>query len=386
MNTSTQEPQYEASFFTTIRSWNITRGRNGVFGGVVEGVGDRISMERGPARLIAVVLFLITSGFFLTAYAAGWALLPDHKGRIIAQDFGRGTPNVPAIIGIGVLGLIGLSGFGWYWPAVGGLGVLLAGLFGIVVIVGVVALIGWAIARDPDGHGRYVVEFRATKEAKEAAQNAKDSAKSAAHEARDAAKAAGVAVQQAGKAAGEQAKAAGKQAKDSAVEAGRKAAAQATSAAAELRDAVVVKAAPADPADPFENPRARYTPRAWTPGPGQGIYLLVFAAAVLSAAAIWWLDRNGELAHRPEATWLAVLVIIVGCGIILTGLVGRRIGFLGFLATVLIVSWSLVLVATPTLDRWFENRDGTWYDEIHNDLVDWGIVDTTASPSVHPAD
>ena len=47
----------------------------------------------------------------LLAYAAAWALLPDRRGNIIVQNFGRGIPNVGALVGIAILTLIGVGGF-----------------------------------------------------------------------------------------------------------------------------------------------------------------------------------------------------------------------------------------------------------------------------------
>ena len=106
MSTSPEEPRQEAAFFSTIRSWGITRGPNGVIGGVIEGVGDRIGMDKLPARIIAVVAAVMITGLILPAYAAAWGLLPDRDGNIIIQNFGRGRPNVGALIGIAILLLI----------------------------------------------------------------------------------------------------------------------------------------------------------------------------------------------------------------------------------------------------------------------------------------
>src|SRR6187431_3441817 len=114
---SSPEPTREAAFFTTIRSWGIVRGDNRVFGGVLSGVGARIGMAPAAARFIFVLIALITGGLGLLAYAAAWALLPDTEGRIIIQDFGRGRPNVGALVAIAILTLIGFGSTGHFVPA-----------------------------------------------------------------------------------------------------------------------------------------------------------------------------------------------------------------------------------------------------------------------------
>src|SRR5690554_25487 len=94
------QPPTEAAFFTSIREWGVVRGTSGVVGGVVEGVGHKIGLARVPARLLTVVAWILLPGVVMVAYAAGWALLPDARGNIIIQDFGRGITNVGALIGI----------------------------------------------------------------------------------------------------------------------------------------------------------------------------------------------------------------------------------------------------------------------------------------------
>ena len=75
------------------------RGDSRVFGGVLSGVGARIGMAPAPARIIFVVLAVSRVALRCSLYAAAWALLPDSEGRIIIQDFGRGRPNVGALVG-----------------------------------------------------------------------------------------------------------------------------------------------------------------------------------------------------------------------------------------------------------------------------------------------
>ncbi|WP_084105023.1 PspC domain-containing protein [Demequina sp. NBRC 110056] len=155
----TPQPQKEAAFFTSIREWGLMRGDNGVVGGVVEGLGERVGMARVPARLITVLAWLLLPGLVMLGYAAAWGLLPDRKGNIIVQNFGRGVTNVGALLGIAVLTLFGLGGlnggpifnlFGWDgdpfpWDNLGQVSnpfELLARILSIAIPLAVVAGIG----------------------------------------------------------------------------------------------------------------------------------------------------------------------------------------------------------------------------------------------------
>ncbi len=323
MTTNDESPRREAAFFTTIRSWGIARGEHGVFGGVIEGVGDRIGLDRVPARIISVILLFITGGFFLTVYAAAWALLPDRSGRIIIQDFGRGTPNVGALIVISIFAIVGTSSFPGTWAGKGDWGSFPIGflwaLIPLVFLAGVIAIVVIIIARSngessppgapavPPARGAFAVPSQ--RHAPAAAQPA--SATTA-----------------------KPAKATGK---GSAADG----AGTAPAAGADDDSPSGTFAAP-----PIASPPPM-TPRPRTPGPGSAIYLLTLSTGVFAAAAIWWLERENRLSASPIVAWLAVAVVIIGGGIILAGAAGRRVGFLGFLATTFIFGWIIGLTVVP---------------------------------------
>jgi len=365
---TTSQPQYEAQFFTSVRGWGITRGENGVIGGVVEGVGERIGLARVPARLLAVFLALITSGLFITAYAAAWALLPDSKGRIIVQDFGRGTPNVPSLIGIAILGLIGLNGLAWTGPlGWGPIGVVLATFVGLIVVAGIIALIAWSVTRDEHGQSRLVVEFRNPEGTKawteQKGRDAGKKAREAAHALRDEAKASGKIIANEGRATARRVKA----------------------SAAEIRDAVTVKSrtkpstprVPPVPPAPPTPPAHPIPPRPRVPGPGKAIRLLALAGMFLTGAVVWWLDRENILTVNPVEAWLAAMIIVVGVAIILAGAAGRRIGGFGFWAFVLIIGWSIRIVVGPHVEEFFDSHDFFFdvHDSPHVVSVEDGILD-----------
>lgn len=335
MTTNEHSVRPEAAFFSTIRGWGITRGEHGVIGGVVEGVGERIGLDRVPARVIAVILALITSGLFLVAYAAAWALLPDRSGRIIVQDLGRGTPNVGAIIGIGIFTLIGTGSLGNNWSNIGNrdsfsFGLIWA-LVPLAIVVGVVALIVALASRTSKGSPLSGVYAVPPQRASAAAVPGSAS----------------VSADPGTTPAAKPSKAALAAAAGSTPESG-----SATPGDGDTPHPTAPGTTP--PATP-PTPTPPPPPRPRTPGPGSAIYLMTLSAAVFAAAAIWFLDREGRLEVSPVVAWLAVAVVIIGAAIILTGATGRRIGFLGFLATTFIIGWLVGLFVVP---RAFDFAEG----------------------------
>lgn len=355
VSTTPNQPQYEAHFFTSVRNWGITRGENGLLGGVVEGVGNRIGLARVPARVLAVILIPLTGGLLLAAYAAAWAILPDSEGHIIIQDFGRGTTNVPALIGIVILALIGLNGPFWSHPlGWGWLGVLISIVVGLCIVVGVIALVAWGMTRDEHGQSRLVVEFRGSENAKARAEEAKEAAREAGRNAREAVREAGRSAKEAGKRIAEGGKAAGKKAK---------------AAAAEIRDAVAVRMAEDEPESDSASEATPPTPptpqiprylRPRIPGPGKALHLMALGLAFIFGAIVWWLGREDLLSTNPILAWLAAMVIVVGLCIVLAGAMGRRIGAFGFWATVLVIFWSIWIVVGPEIGNWFDSHDFFW--------------------------
>jgi phage shock protein PspC (stress-responsive transcriptional regulator) len=366
MATNDQSPRHEAAFYTSIRGWGLTRGEHGVVGGVIEGVGDKIGLDRTPARIIAVVLLFMTQGFFFALYAAAWALLPDRSGRIILQDFGRGTPNVGALIVIAIFAMIGLGSGPSSWSDDGTWGVFsFGGLWPLIplgIAAAAIALIVILVARHNDGPG------------------ASDTAAPSSPRGATA-----VPPERGAYAVPSQRRAAA---------AGPASASTATSATAAGAAAVTSEGAAgaAPPATPPTSPLPPVPPRPRTPGPGSAIYLLTLSTAVFAAAAIWFLEREGELAASPVVAWFAVAVVVIGGAIILTGALGRRVGFLGFLATTFIVGWLIGLAVVPraldfaeggvtiTIDgvRHTIGDDRGWFDDSAGG-IDCGPYDLTES-------
>ena len=308
MSTTPEQAPHEAALFRTIREWGITRGDNGVVGGVVEGLGDRVGMARVPARLIVVFAAIILNGLVLVAYAAAWALLPDRRGNIIVQNFGRGIPNVGALVGIAILTLFGVgsldrgsgvtfNGFPWgdssNWGAARAFVVIFAILVPLLIVGGIVTLIVFLVKRSnaPERAGTPTSATATTS----AAAYATPPVASSANNDTPSAPLAG---------------------------------ASPAFAAVPVPAYAVPPArhyAPAPPAPPAP-PRP---PR--VPGPGRSFYLMCLAWAAIAAAAAVWMDRTDHLAVHPVIAGAVIFATGLGVIAIAVSLAGRKLGFLGFL-------------------------------------------------------
>ncbi|WP_062200825.1 PspC domain-containing protein [Demequina salsinemoris] len=380
MSQQGEQPVREAAFFTTIRSWGLTRGDHGIVGGVIDGLGERVGLARVPARLIFVVIALVTAGFGLLAYAAGWGLLPDRHGNIIIQNFGRGVTNVGALLGIAVLTVLGLGGIpdglkrltpwswtgGWPWNGGWSFGDTLGLVWWFVIVGGLTWLVIYLIQRgrngtlSPQPHPGPVPGGDATGasgatpgaeqpapvyaalpgEAGPATAGWEDAARASAH-------AAGA---QAASEAQRQAWDAQRQAQQAAWQAQHEAHRQAADAQRQAHVAAV---------------EARR--RARIPGPGSAGYLTALAWLILSGVGLWIAERNDLLAVHPFVAWPVAVLIGWGAILVVISLMGRRLGFLGVL-TVLGILPVLIIGSAST-----QFRDN--WDDGGGILPHWGFED-----------
>ncbi|PKQ25623.1 MAG: hypothetical protein CVT64_09390 [Actinobacteria bacterium HGW-Actinobacteria-4] len=347
---TTPEPTREAAFFAAIRQWGITRGPNGVVGGVVEGIGERVGMARVPARIIVVVAALLLPGVVLLGYAGAWGLLPDREGNIIIQNFGRGVTNVGALIGIGVLVLLGLGGLGetrFVWPGIPrgsmnwdvnsapeGLALAVAILFAVVIPLLVLASIVWLIV--------YLV--RRNNNVDPGTPRPPAPPAPAVPNAAFAASAAGP------------------------------------------RDATTAAVPPA-PASPRTYTPAP-PPRPRVPGPGRAGYLGTLALGILAAAAVAWTARVDQLAINPVLAWFALFLIGLGVVLMLVSVAGRKLGFLGFISVPLAFLGLIFGFYGDELRDAYEEARATIvvdWDEWDNDpgeqFADTGSVPIDATPA-----
>ena len=363
------EPSREAAFFTTIRSWRIVRSDQRVAGGVLGGVGARIGMAPAPARIVFVVIAIISFGLAAVAYAAAWALLPDAEGRIIIQDFGRGRPNVGALVAIAILTIVGFgsighlglgdafrwggNNFGWfaYAPSSGmtGMGgtlngfghvfVLLAAvLIPLVILCGIVALIVWAV--------------RSSKTTDRAAEGFARLPDGSIPDAPTA---------------------------PSAV-------ADDVTMAAPVATATLIAEPPAASAEPPIAAPTFYSapptpPRPRVPGPGKMGYLMALAWIPITAAITLYLSTTNQLA--VFAGVVAGVIYVAGLGLILiiTALRGRKLGFLGFVSVMALIPVAIAIGTAPQLREHYASGD--WRDWV-NEQVD-PHVSYSAAPDVSVA-
>ncbi len=348
MTTPSEQQPGEAAFFRAIREWGLTRGDNGFLGGVVDGLAQRVGMATAPARIIVVIAALILNGLLLLAYAAAWALLPDRRGNIIIQNFGRGIPNVSALIGIAVITLFGMGGLDGSGPF--NTGIFHAGNFSlsnatpwtiVPLIVGILVPLAFVGA---------VIWFIVTMARRP--QNPVPG-QTAAAPSPQGAPAADV-------------PATGTTQNDDTAPAPAPATAQPTAAGpvyAAVPTPVASAAArpsPASPTQPISYQPAPPAPPAppRVPGPGRGFYLTALAWIVLSGALAGLLDRRDELAVHPAAAWFVVMVTGLGVLLMAVSLAGRKLGFLGFMAIVLALPLPLMAAGADELRDTYAN-DGS---------------------------
>ncbi len=351
MSTSPEQTPHEAALFRTIRGWGITRGDNGVVGGVAEGLGDRIGMARVPARIIVVVAALVLNGLIFLAYGAAWALLPDRKGNIILQNFGRGIPNVGALIGIALLTLMGLGSFdspsgiffnsgawngnfpwtdGPNWGPANTVLVVFAVLVPLVilgaVITAIVLLVKKNNNRPPAGPGAvYAVPPTPSSPAATPGSGALS----------------GVA--------------------DSSTQA----------SAAAMPPAH--QWAPAPPAPPVPSRRPR------VPGPGLPFYLITLAWATIALAMAVWLARDDRLAVHPVVAGFVLFVTGLGVILVLVSLAGRKLGFLGFVGFMALIPLFIFAGNADGLRTAYANNGG-----ITNSVFYTEVFPTEALPTEEP--
>lgn len=327
-------PPQESAFFAGIRRWGVVRGEGGMIGGVVDGLARRFGLATVPARIVTVVLALLTGGIVLVAYAAGWVLLPNSHGRIIAQDFGRGAPNIAALIGIVLLVMIGLASMDgefrhWWWVSPdlpSELHWLPRTIFAVLVpllVLGLIAVLVIMLVRQSSSRADIPVEPYPGSPTSTA--STADNAGAA-----------------------------------------KRPSSAAPRASAATRATAADRPAPANPPVPPH----RYGP--YPPGPGAALTLLVFALLTLSGAAVWWMGRHDLLLASPEWTWFAVAAVILGLGVVTAGLLGRRTGFVGFLAFVFAVGWLVALVFGGRLADAFDESGSPRYHIVTDD--GWGNV------------
>lgn len=98
-------------FFDRMRSRPLRRPAGRPVGGVCAAIADHYGIDRVLARVAVVIVAVVLNPlipFILVGYAAGWVLIPDTSGQILAENGLRGRWTWP-LAGAIVLGLLGLA-------------------------------------------------------------------------------------------------------------------------------------------------------------------------------------------------------------------------------------------------------------------------------------
>lgn len=101
-------------FMTALRGLGISRRSDDKWiAGVCSGISDRFRVDPLIVRA-AFILLGLTLGFGVTLYLVAWMLLPDRRGSIMAERAVRhGDGGAVTLLIITVL--VATSGFGWLW-------------------------------------------------------------------------------------------------------------------------------------------------------------------------------------------------------------------------------------------------------------------------------
>jgi len=155
-------PPRSNRFFSWMRRLDLPR-QPGWIGGVCAGIATRIGVDPIIVRGIAVVLAVL-GGPLLLAYAAAWMLLPDHTGKIHAEELGRGNFE-PPVAGAGLLVLLSLlpsgpgfwfSDVSWGLPYVGpgDFGGVARAIWTLAIIASAIWFVVWIVRRSGRGSAR----------------------------------------------------------------------------------------------------------------------------------------------------------------------------------------------------------------------------------------
>lgn len=328
-------PHGTDGFFAAIRRTGLFRSDDRWVGGVAGGLARRFGIDPLLVRAIFAVSFLL-GGLGFVAYGVGWALLPEQRdGRIHLEETIRGRFDV-ALLGAIALVIIGLSrGDHWWW---GGNGVAWIG--GFVWLAGIIAIIVLIVnssgrrrasgPRPPTPYGPYPTPGMPPVPPPPPA---------------------------AGPAEGY----------GPATPYGPT---SSTAPSAPYVSPAPYAATRYAPYAPSAAPVATALPRkAPTRGPGAGALGVVVALTVLTLAGLLLASRQGYFDGPVLLTTAGIAIVLLGLGILVSGLRGRTSGVLGFFAIV------TILVAGPL--AFGESNDWHWNGNLNTTVRDSVVVMTT---------
>lgn len=391
------------SFFDAVRRLGISRSDDRWIGGVAGGIADRFGIDPLIVRgLLVVSVFL--SGAGLVLYGVAWALLPESRdGRIHLQQTIRGDFDV-AMLGAAATTIVGLSwSTGWSsWWHFAGLE-WLNGLFWTAAVVVVIVLV---VNRRNDKRAAYTAAQHTQQQAPPVAQPGQP------YPAQPFGPGAAPSPQQGHHGAAWQhgrpgqptqprppygAPAPGAQPAPGATYPASPAASSgpAYSASAPLPPQGYAGQRPTPPVPPqayaaqqaaaqqaaraqeqarrqaqreadrlrrLEEQRARAARR--PRGPGTAIVGITLGVSLLGAAVLMLLERRDVIDVPFFYTWIGATIILLGLGVVISGLRGRTSGALGGLAIVATII-ALPIAGWSSVDRFDVNLQGRASDSTY---------------------
>ncbi|GAA4287739.1 PspC domain-containing protein [Georgenia daeguensis] len=355
------QPRQEstAGFFDSLRRTGIWRGQDRWIGGVAAGIARRLDVDPLLVRGILVVMSFF-GGLGLLLYGLGWALLPEESdGRIHLQEALRGNVDA-ALAGAVAFAVIGISRPGTWWGGwdYRGGGWFLFGLAVVAVVLIVVAAFsrrgsgrppaappgaepgpgpqGWTAPPPPAAPAAWT-EARSDAEPTTAYGRAAYGDPAPAPQRPGAAPATGYAP--AYQATAHQAPA--YQAPAYQAPSGYDPTAYPATAA--------YQGAPA-PAPYPTQPLPPVPPRPRTPGPGSAVVAVVLALCLLTTAALLMWDLTDPQGWLLPVTIGGSILLLLGLGVMVSALRGRRGGalaILGVLLALVVVPATLASTVAP---------------------------------------
>jgi len=305
-------------FFDSLRRPGVSRSDDRWVGGVAGGVAQRFGLDPLLVRGLLILSFFLT-GAGIVVYAIAWALLPEQRdGRIHLQQAVRGDFDV-ALLGAVVAFVVGAAwkdGLGWWGFGIEWIGAVFWVAVWVAIIWLVVKLIRDRRTRTgpADGPAPQAPPTPPSASAGTWASTPSDT---------------------------------GDHRVDTHFAPAPPAPYLAAAPAAQPAPYPAASYPAAPRPIPVATPRPPRPPRPARRGPGAGMVGVVLGLVLLGGAVLLVLDRTGDLGVPVWPTWLGASIVVLGLGIVVAGLRGRRGGTLSGLAVLALVAG---LVTWPFAD------------------------------------
>lgn len=366
------QPSQSDSFFAAIRRFGIWRTDDRWMGGVCAGIGHRYGIDPIIVRALVVVTAIV-GGLGLVFYGAAWALLPEARdNRIHAEEALLGRFD-GALAGAGILLLLGLGNIPFWWST--SMGWAGGWLIVILIVLGAFALANRGGNRptpqqqtppQQTAHSTAQQPYDPTgpdqpSAAPTPAEETTTMPQPATHHGDE------LAGTDAGQAGSSQ-PAYAQQPPDSS----QPAYAQQPRAEEPYGYGGYGPTPPpaysgqpsggAPPGGPPPGGPPPRPPRPLPPAPGASMVGLVIGLVFIAAAVILLGRREGIIEGNAAVLIGGSTLVLLGAGVLISGIRGRRqgsLGMLGFFTALIVIPLALVVATIPSLSQ-ITGTDGTW--------------------------